>query len=232
MDSLEAIRHQINAGDPEGAKLALRALLEAEPDNTAGWALLAILLPDPAEKAECYRQILRVNPKDRHAAAWLEALQPDVRRPSMDSMLDSSQPGDLPETGSPAAEGHLDDLLDELGLPGLDGAGAHPPEQQIDRDLGGDLARWSERQSTRPGFLGRLLGRRQRARPEPGSLTSSFEEDDAAAQPGSMNPSDILRMAGGPLPPEERRKCRNCGAVVSRRDSRCPWCSASLRDAG
>jgi hypothetical protein len=231
MDSLDAIRHQINAGDPEGAKRALRTLLEAEPDNAAGWALLAILLPDPAEKAECYRQILRVNPTDRHAAAWLDALQPDARRPSMGSVPVGKLPGDGPDTESPVVKATLDDLLDAVDLPGSDSTGAQPAEQEIDRNLGGDVARWSERQPGRPGFLERLMGRRQRGRPEPGSVVSSLD-DDAAVQPGSMNPSDILRMAGGPLPPEERRKCQDCGAVVSRRDARCPWCSASLRDAG
>ena len=54
-NSLDSIRHQINAGDQRGDRIALAELLEAEPDNADAWALLAILLTDPAEQAQCYR---------------------------------------------------------------------------------------------------------------------------------------------------------------------------------
>jgi hypothetical protein len=73
-DLLDAIKHRINAGDREGARLELLALLKSDPDNTEAWALLAILLEDPVEQVECYRQILRINPDDRQAATWIEAL--------------------------------------------------------------------------------------------------------------------------------------------------------------
>jgi len=73
-DLLDAIKHQINAGDRDGARLELANLLTSDPENTGAWALLAILLKDPAEQVECYRQILRIDPDDRQAAAWIEAL--------------------------------------------------------------------------------------------------------------------------------------------------------------
>lgn len=232
MDSLDSIKHQVNAGDQEGARLALRELLEAEPDNTDAWALLAILLADPADKAECYRQILRVNPTDRHAATWLEALEPDVRRSSMDTMPVGKQPGRALSTEPSAGQGDLDKLLEDMDLPGLaNRTSGRTVDPEMDRDLGEDLTKWPEAQPGRPGFLGRFLGQRQRARPEAPSLGPSLNDEDPTVQPGSLNPADILRMAGGPLPPEERRKCPVCGAVVSRKESRCPWCSASLQEA-
>jgi hypothetical protein len=69
-----------------------------------------------------------------------------------------------------------------------------------------------------------------------GALDDDADEADldqigGLSQPGKWTPEDIIRLAGGPLPPEERRKCLKCGAVVSRTESRCPWCSAPLPGA-
>jgi hypothetical protein len=43
-------------------------------------------------------------------------------------------------------------------------------------------------------------------------------------------PEEILKQAGPPLPPGERRNCPNpkCGAVIPKSAARCPWCSESL----
>lgn len=233
MDAFDPIRQQINAGDHEGARLALRQLLKTAPDDIDAWALLAILLSDPAEKAECYRQILRVNPGDRHAAMWLEALEPEIRRSSAHSISAGRRPVDEPTREPSPGEEKLDKSLQDAARPGLeDRTVGQPLDQGGDRDLSEDLARWPETQPRRPGFLERVVGRRQRGQPEARSLASPLGEGEAAIPPGSLNPVDILRMAGGPLPPEERRKCPDCGAVVSRSDSRCPWCSASLPQAG
>jgi tetratricopeptide (TPR) repeat protein len=75
---LDAIRHRINAGDREGARQELAELLETDSDNADAWALLAILLKEPAEQAKCYRQILRIDPENRQAAAWLNALRSQI----------------------------------------------------------------------------------------------------------------------------------------------------------
>ena len=71
---LDPIRHRITAGDRDGARLDLLEILKADPDNAEAWSLLATLLPEPAEQIECYRQVLRIDPADRQAATWLEAL--------------------------------------------------------------------------------------------------------------------------------------------------------------
>jgi len=64
MDPLDAVRRLITASDREGAKRALGSILRADPQNVSAWAMLAPLLKDPAQQADCYRQILRIEPHD------------------------------------------------------------------------------------------------------------------------------------------------------------------------
>jgi hypothetical protein len=42
--------------------------------------------------------------------------------------------------------------------------------------------------------------------------------------PRMLTPEEIIQAAGGPLPPEERRKCPQCGATISKRADWCQWC--------
>jgi len=105
--TLETIRLRVHAGDREGARLALADLLKAEPDNADVWALLAILVKEPDEQAECYRQILRIDPGNRQAAMWLEMLT----RPAAES------PGR--ETPSGVETQHLEPSPGELSPPDM-----------------------------------------------------------------------------------------------------------------
>lgn len=73
-DPLDAIRQQISAGDLDGARLKVVRLLHADPENVAAWELLGTLMDDPAKAADCYRQILRIDPHHSQAAARLAAL--------------------------------------------------------------------------------------------------------------------------------------------------------------
>jgi hypothetical protein len=294
---LDAIRHQINAGDREGARRELVALLDVDSDNLDAWALLAILLKKPAEQAECYRQILRIDPENRQAAAWLNALRPQLpetavqegpspveattlkcqecggitevrfvgeprdRRvfcPYCGAQIDLSdvftrvepgrELGQRPEGGIRS----LDALLTEARRDQVQGEQPPPETDDIDRvlrdldlpDVGDETAG-----RVRPGgfvtgastevvrstgprkgersLLDRLLGRPLTG-PEDSELTPDLDRGEEVSQSGSLNPEDIIRLAGGPLPEEERRKCPRCGAIVSRSDHRCPWCSAQL----
>ena len=43
-----------------------------------------------------------------------------------------------------------------------------------------------------------------------------------------LTPEEILRLAGDPLPEQERRNCPNCDAVISRSAERCEWCGQIL----
>ena len=47
---------------------------------------------------------------------------------------------------------------------------------------------------------------------------------------GPLSPEEIIELAGGALPQEERRECPNpsCRAVVSKAAKKCPWCGRSL----
>jgi hypothetical protein len=300
-DLLDAIKHRINAGDREGARLELVALLKSDPDNADAWALLAILLKDPAEQVECYRQILRINPGDRQAAAWLEALSPHVpEAPAREEpptpekwTLQCTQCGgvtevrfvgelrdkrafcphcgsqiDLPDTfqrverrreqeqlpggasrivdsvrietrsdhspgeGPPREVGDVDQLLQDLALPDLE----EETLQQLGEQgmVGGaseQILRSSGTGAEDRGLVDRML-RRVRGDALNDELdAAALDQAEDLPLPGRLGPEDIIRLAGGPLPPEERRKCLKCGAVVSRSESRCPWCSALLPGA-
>jgi tetratricopeptide (TPR) repeat protein len=213
---LDPIRRLINAGDQPGARIALAELLKVEPDNADAWALLAILLPRPAEQARCYREILRINPNDRQAKVWLESLtgqptEPQARvGPSAEEAKES------------AAEGvGIDQLLAEVALPGFDDDTLQPLSEP----------ETPQRQVEHRGFLDRLLGRLRGRTVDPDeaeALVMGPEELTSTA--GSLSPELVLRLAGGPLAPDERRNCPHCDAVVSRREARCPWCSAPLPD--
>lgn len=246
-------------------------LLEAEPDNTDAWALLAILLADPDERAQCYREILRISPNDRQAAAWLASLtgqqaapaggEPQMQEPPGTecprcggtikvSLLPRSTGGAIicPYCGFPVepadafrerkpGEKHeqggdqdfstmeripegttLDQLLDQLSLPDSDKETPHPEPEPAT----------AQHPAKQKGFLSGLLGR---LRGGPGGTEAEellMSQAEMASAAGALSPDLILRLAGGPLPPEERRKCPRCGAVVSRREGKCPWCSAPL----
>jgi hypothetical protein len=231
-NTLDPIRHQINAGDQRGARLALAELLDAEPDNSDAWALLAILLTDPAEQAQCYREILRINPSDRQAEIWLESLtgqvteQPTGAQPPAQEPIqpDEQLPSEDRSGFQPASdEKELDRILEDVALPD-----AADEVQQLARQR--EIPR---RQVERRGFLDGLLGRMRGSTtgPDPEAEALVLGQEEAALAAGALSPELILRLAGGPLAPEERRNCPQCHAVVSRREAKCPWCSAPLSDA-
>jgi DNA-directed RNA polymerase subunit RPC12/RpoP len=300
-DLLDAIKHRINAGYRKGARLELTALLKSDPDDADAWALLAILLQDPVEQVECYRQILRINPDDRQAAAWLDALSRDLPEASQQEgpptpdqwtlrcaqcggvtevrfvgelrdkrafcphcgsqidLPDSYQrveqrrereelPGggsrtvesvrietrsDGPPSEGPVAEtGRIGQVLQDLDLPDADDEARHQlGEQGMDGGLGERPVHASETGAEDRGLVDRVL-RRVRGQSLSGiDDPAALDEVEGTPQPGRLSPEDILRLAGGPLPPEERRKCPRCGAIVSRSESKCPWCSAHLSGA-
>jgi hypothetical protein len=78
----DKVRQRINAGDREGARRELVRALRADPQNVAAWELLATVLDDPPKQADCYRQILRVDPRHSQAAASLAALMGQAATPA------------------------------------------------------------------------------------------------------------------------------------------------------
>jgi hypothetical protein len=128
--------------------------------------------------------------------------------------------------------GDLDQLLRDLDLPNLD-------DERL-RELGqqGLAAGTSERihqsfvtASGEADWVDRVLGSARDGALDDYADEAELDQIDGLSQPAKWTPEDIIRLAGGPLPPEERRKCLKCGAVVSRTESRCPWCSAPLPGA-
>ncbi|MBN2392162.1 MAG: hypothetical protein JXR84_15650, partial [Anaerolineae bacterium] len=73
------IRHLIDAGVPEAARRALAAHLTANPHHIAAWMLLATLLDDPQQQADCYRQVLSLDPGHTAAARALAQLSGAAR---------------------------------------------------------------------------------------------------------------------------------------------------------
>jgi hypothetical protein len=72
-DSLfELIRICIDSGEQEDARNLLDGVLHAAPHNVHAWELMAKLVDEPQKRADCYRQILRIDPE--HPAA-LKALE-------------------------------------------------------------------------------------------------------------------------------------------------------------
>jgi hypothetical protein len=179
MDLIEPLRQRIETGDREGAKREVAAILRADPRNVPAWMLLAALIEDPAQQADCYRQVLRLDPANPQAAARLRALTRKVPEASPKS-------------------------------PGQRGA-----ESYIHAQKPGRLA----------GLL-RLLGMQVTG------LQAPAHAGDVRPQPGQLSPDDVIQLAGGPLPPEERWACPQCGAVVPRSAEKCAWCGAPLLGPG
>jgi hypothetical protein len=75
MDSLERIWQQAQAGDRMGARRELAFLLHTQPENLQAWMLLAELLDEPAQQADCYRRVLRFAPDHGQAIDRLSAVE-------------------------------------------------------------------------------------------------------------------------------------------------------------
>lgn len=265
---LDPIRHRINIGDRQGARTALAELLDAQPDHADAWALLAILLTEPAEQAQCYREILRINPNDRQAALWLESLTVQVKARHAEALPAPQGPRgrDCPRCGEIVRASPLPGSPDAavvcpscgFPVPLTDAPGDEESGDAADAELewipeGLDLEQLLQesslasavdesqfpthdlqtppRPAERKAFLDRLLGRLRGRTAEDEAEELLMGPIEAVSATGALSPDLILRLAGGPLAPEERRECPTCGAVVSRTDARCPWCSTPLSEA-
>ena len=43
-----------------------------------------------------------------------------------------------------------------------------------------------------------------------------------------LDPEEIVRLAGDPLPEDQRNNCPDCKAVISKDAKRCEWCGNEL----
>jgi hypothetical protein len=88
------------AGHIIEARALLLDLVRVNPQLEAGWLFLSYTLDDPAQKQDCLRQVLLVNPENEEAKAKLEQLQSGKagpRRPEAPpAQPPSVKPGGLP----------------------------------------------------------------------------------------------------------------------------------------
>lgn len=196
MDPLDAVRRRIEAGDREGARRALASLVRAEPQNVAAWALLADLLEDPARQADCYRQILRLDPGNRQAAAQLRA-----------------RTGEAPVQEQGTRTGDKETV-----------------QQRGEREVTGLQSQIVVESPIPAGKPGRLAGLLHLLGVQGVGQQASTSRGRTSPKQEPLSPDDVIQLAGGPLPPEERRTCPRCEAVISKGATKCAWCGTSLSD--
>jgi hypothetical protein len=65
-----------------------------------------------------------------------------------------------------------------------------------------------------------------------GLLGGRKGDDKRSPRRELLGPDEIIALAGGALPPEERRACPKCGATIPRDAARCEWCGVRLSGGG
>ena len=93
MADLESIRALIAAGNRDEAMRQLARVLSTDPGDIHAWLLMAQVIEDPARKADCYRQVLKIDPQNSEALQFLQ--------PPAPSLL--IQPTSPPEAAEPPA---------------------------------------------------------------------------------------------------------------------------------
>jgi len=71
MSDVESIQVLIASGRKDEAARELARLLSGSPENLEAWLLMAQVIDDPARKADCYRQVLKIDPENPLALAKL-----------------------------------------------------------------------------------------------------------------------------------------------------------------
>jgi predicted RNA-binding Zn-ribbon protein involved in translation (DUF1610 family) len=237
MDPLDTIRRQIEQGGYSLARRALVSFVRQHPGSIPAWTLLAGLVSDPVLQADCYRRILDLDPVHAEATSALQRLT-ETSPPAVVA-LRCPQCGGKLETHS---TGKTEDKRatcwhcgSEVALPDAPRRVEHEPEQ--------------ERQPTQTRPADRTV--RETRNPEPRDpevnklarkafahwfAISHTDTDQPTTSPHDRNdrllsPAEMITAAGGPLSPEERCKCPECGTTVSKRASRCEWCGTRFSDS-
>ena len=80
MDDLKPAMQHISDGQRERAVKELADVLAANPGNADAWWLLATLLDDPVQQADCLRRVLKLDPANERAARALADLLSDPKQ--------------------------------------------------------------------------------------------------------------------------------------------------------
>ena len=256
---LDAIRQRINVGDTEGGRWALISLLRRDPENADAWVLMADLSDDPERKANCYRRALRIDPENKAAAAGLliqtnPSYKEDgnMRCPQCGGAMAVRRIGEMRDKRAVCL--HCGTELDmpdsyrrvvkkrtqENGVLGSRSV----EETRIETRSDGPIS--PEDQESLPPEIQEMMKSFKDKNFSTGRITKSVQisteskEDKILAEmfpslkpvgkKPSLSPDDIIQMAGGALPPEERRQCPNqkCSAIISKNEKQCSWCGQIL----
>ena len=76
MSELDLPKKLLEIGDRQGAMEALNRILQTNPQDIDAWFLLVDVVDDPAKKADCYRQILMLDPNNQFAQIHYQKLTP------------------------------------------------------------------------------------------------------------------------------------------------------------
>ena len=256
---LDAIRQRINAGDTEGGRWALISLLRRDPENADAWVLMADLSDDPERKADCYRRALRIDPDSKAASDRLFAqtnpgFKEDgaMRCPQCGGAMAVRRIGEMRDKRAVClycgTEVDLPDSYQQVVKKRTQekrifGSRSVEETRVETRSDGPTLA--DDQESLPPeiqemiksfkdkDFHKRRLSKSVHVKDESWEdqvLTEMFPSVEPAGNRPALSPEDIIQMAGGALPPEERRKCPNlkCNAIISKNDKKCSWCGEAF----
>ena len=208
MDPLGIPKHLIQIGDTKKACIELGKLLRADPNNLEAWELLSTLLVDPNQKADCFKQILRIDPENTTAAQHLQATIAKIAPPSKSEKPKNPEIASTPEE----IKRDIDDLRKLI-------------EDDVLEDSSDDLT-YEERIESRAAPQTDSQPSADSSDESP-VLGTKLDENLRADLP-YLSPANIVNLAGHPLPQDERINCPHCDATISRFETKCPWCSKVL----
>lgn len=82
MPELYHILKLISAGELSDARQELAAVLKRDPQHLEAWSLMALAVTAPAQKADCYRRVLALDPSNENARFQLAALEKALNAPA------------------------------------------------------------------------------------------------------------------------------------------------------
>jgi Tol biopolymer transport system component len=153
MPDIDSARRLIAIGDRAGALRELARLLQVNPRLLEAWLLLAEVVDDPAQKVDCYRQALLLDPGNPLAQQGMERLRlqqtpiPVVEPEPTPEAVPHPEPIIQPE--EPIASGEP-----EAGV----GAAPETFSDEFSRLAPEDFSRSSSAKRRRPNFIQRLTG--------------------------------------------------------------------------
>lgn len=218
MDTLDEVIQLLAAGERDRARAMVVRILQTDLQNVTAWRLLASLLDDPAQKMDCYRRIIAIAPDNQEAGEKLRRNTPTAQPARMQSQPVSAEslfsqkkapsniPADLPQAAPTIASPAIISYTPTPSPPA-------PAKNEFLRRMLGAL-----------GVKAKWLGLQ--------SESDRKDKNASALALEAITPEEIIKMAGGPLPLEERRQCPKCQATISIHAQRCEWCGTRLEEEG